>query len=364
MPKIDYIFFAGHPAQYYMLKNSYNYFKKMGKQVRFVIRDKDILEKLLIEDNQQYYKINTKGKRKGKWLVLLLGFFDIIVQDIRLFKFCLFNRPKLMIGTDYSIAHVGFVLGIPSFVLNEDDFSINKYFCKLAYPFATKIISPNVCDVGKYAHKKIGYNGYQKLAYLHPNYFSPDINVRNKYFPADEKYVLIRVVNFNAGHDIESVNSGISEELIKEIIAIIQAYGYTVYISGETELSEDLKKYALKIRATDIHHVMCYSGLFIADSQSMIVEASILGVPSIRFNSFVGKISVMNELETVYQLTNGIPVKEPEVLKAKIREILSDLNYRNDLLVRRDKMLSEKTDLTELLIKLMSDYNSSTSQIN
>lgn len=364
MPKIDYIFSAGHPAQYYMLKNSYNYFKSIGKQVRFVIRDKDILEKLLMEDNQQYYKINTKGNRKGKWSVLLFGFFDIILQDIRLFKFCLFNRPKLMVGTDYSIAHVGFVLGIPSFVLNEDDFSVNKYFCKLAYPFATKIISPKVCDVGKYGYKKIGYDGYQKLAYLHPNYFSPDISVRNKYFSEDEKYVLIRVVNFNAGHDIESVNSGISQELIKDVIAIINSYGYTVYISGEKELSDDLKKYALKIKATDIHHIMHYSGLFIADSQSMIVEASILGVPSIRFNSFVGKISVMNELENTYGLTNGIHIKEPELLKEKVKEILSDVNYRKQLQVKRDKMLNEKVDVTALLIKLMSDYTQDKSKNN
>lgn len=332
--------------------------------VRFVIRDKDILEKLLIEDKQQYYKINTKGNHKGKWSVLLLGVLDIILQDIRLFKFCLFNRPKLMIGTDYSITHIGFVLGIPSFVLNEDDFNINKYFCKLAYPFATKIISPMVCDVGKYGYKKIGYDGYQKLAYLHPNYFSPDISVRNKYFSEVEKYVIIRVVNFNAGHDIESLNSGISQELIKEIIAIINTYGFTAYISGETELSDDLKKYSLKIKATDIHHVMYYSSLFIADSQSMIVEASLLGVPSIRFNSFVGKISVMNELEKNYGLTNGIKINEPELLEAKIREILSNVNYRMNLQVKRDKMLKEKIDVTELLIKLISNYSQDKSKNN
>ena len=147
----------GHPAQYYLFKNTYNFLKQQGDKPLFVIRDKDILEKLLIEDNQSYYKINSKGKVKGKGAILLKGMFDILIQDLKLFILCVKNRPSLMIGTDYSITHVGFFLRIPSIVMNEDDYGVNKYFCKLAYPLATHIISPNVCDVGKYSYKKIGY---------------------------------------------------------------------------------------------------------------------------------------------------------------------------------------------------------------
>lgn len=357
------IFFIGHPAQYYLLKNTYNYFKYEGNNVSFVIRDKDILEKLLIEDNQKYYKINSKGTVKGKFAILFKGFFDIIKQDFKLLMICIKNRPGLMIGTDYSITHIGSLLGIPSLVLNEDDLKINKYFCKLAYPFATHIISPNICDVGKYKYKKIGYDGYQKLAYLHPNYFKPNPEIIKQYFPDNSKYVLLRLVSFNAGHDIESLNSGISEELLINIISLVEGLGYKLYISSEANLPQKFDNHLLKIKHTEIHHLMYYANLFIADSQSMIVESAIIGTPSIRYNSFVGKISVLNELENKYELTNGIHINNIIGFKDKIVQLLSDENYRKNLAKRRDKMLSDKIDLTAFLIWVIKDYPQSVEKI-
>jgi predicted glycosyltransferase len=43
---------------------------------------------------------------------------------------------------------------------------------------------------------------------------------------------------------------------------------------------------------------MAFAEFFIGDSQSMTVESAVPGVPAIRVNDFVGRISAVRELET------------------------------------------------------------------
>ena len=94
-------------------------------------------------------------------------------------------------------------------------------------------------------------------------------------------------------------------------------------ISSETEIDERLRKYQLKIKHTDIHHVMAYASLLISDSQSMSVEAAMLGVPNLRFSDFSGRISVLEELENVYGLTTGVKTNEPKRLIDETEKLLA-----------------------------------------
>ena len=97
----------------------------------------------------------------------------MLIQDFNLWKYVRKWRPDIMLGTDISISHIGKIMSISTIVLNEDDYDVNKLFCLATYPFANHILSPEICNVGKYWKKKIAYEGYQKIAYLHPNYFQP-----------------------------------------------------------------------------------------------------------------------------------------------------------------------------------------------
>lgn len=55
-----------------------------------------------------------------------------------------------------------------------------------------------------------------------------------------------------------------------------------------------------------MNHFMSFAEMIIGASQSMAVEASMFGTPNIRFNNFVGKISVLDELDKKYELSCGI----------------------------------------------------------
>ena len=349
------LFALNHPAHYHLFKHAFSILRRDGHDTFFVIKDKDILSQLLDSEKVDHHILTIKKIGHNKISVLAKGAFDIIIQDYRLLLFCREHRPDLMIGTDYSITHVGRLLGIESLVFNEDDFAINKLFCTLAYPFATAIVSPFVCDVGKSKHKKIGYNGYQKLAYLHPVRFKPDINVIRKYFDPNRKIFLIRLVRFAAGHDIEMKHSGITIPLLEKICLMLNPFGQ-VFISSEASIPAPLKKYSLKIDPKDIHHILAFADMFIADSQSMIVEAAMLGTPCIRFNSFVGKISVLEELEKKFKLAIGINVTQPEELIVQIKKNLDNENIKKVYARRRQQMLAEKIDLTGFIVWLIDNY--------
>jgi len=345
-----------HPAHYYLFKFIRNELQKKGHEVKYVIKGKDILEKILISEEISFTKLISRKKRKNtKFSILSQLGVEMIKQDFSLKRFIESFRPDIMLGTDISISHVGWLMKIPTLVFNEDDIEINKLFCYFSYPFASNIITPEFCNVGQFKKKQIKYNGYQKLAYLHPHWFKPDINVVRKYFTNEKPYFLIRLVSFTAGHDIEQKHSGLTLEIVKKLLALLKQKG-NVYITSEKELPPELEDYKLLIDLTDIHHLMFFSDLFIGDSQSMIVEAAMLGTPSIRFNSFVGKISVLNELETKYNLTIGINNNNSQLLLKTVEKLINTDNLKDIYQKRREKMLSDKIDVTAFAVWFVENY--------
>jgi uncharacterized protein len=343
-----------HPAHYHLFKYFVKILNSQHIDILIVIKDKDILQDLLNSEGISYFKIINQEKRKSgsKISIIKANLVELIKQDAALYKIAKKEKPDLMFGTDTSIAHIGWLLKIPTYIFNEDDYNINKLFCSFTYPFAKYIVSPRICSVGSHSKKKIEYEGYQKLAYLHPNKFTPDVNIVKKYIPIRKRYFLLRLVSFTAGHDIESKHSGLSSALVNELINLLLNYGH-VYINSEKELSPEFKKYQLIIDSKEIHHIMAFTDLFISDSQSMTVEAAMLGTPSVRFNSFVGKISVLNELEQKYQLTFGVSNKNPEELLKKIKVLLANKNLKQEFIDRRNQMLRDKIDLTDFMIALV-----------
>jgi len=345
-----------HPAHYYLFKFIRNELQKKGHEVKYVIKGKDILEKILISEEINFTKLISRRERKNtKFSILSQLGIEMIKQDFSLNRFIGSFRPDIMLGTDISISHVGWLEKIPTLIFSEDDIEINKLFCYFTYPFASNIITPEVCNVGYFKKKQLKYNGYQKLAYLHPHWFKPDINVVRKYFTSDKPYFLIRLVSFTAGHDIEQKQGGVTIEIVKELLAMLKQKG-NVYITSEKELSPELNDYKLLIDLTDIHHLMFFSDLFIGDSQSMIVEAAMLGTPSVRFNSFVGKISVLNELEDKYNLTIGINNNNPQLLLKTVENLINTNNLKDIYQKRREKMLSEKIDVTAFAVWFIENY--------
>lgn len=350
------LIYIGHPAQYHFFRNALSILKHDGHEIKILIKTKDVLEDLLKNDGWDYTNIQTVPRKNTKLSILKAA----LSRTLTVCKIAQIFHADMLMGTDSSIAQAAWLLRKPSFTTLEDDVEIIKYLAKLTYPFTSHIVVPNVCRVGKWENKKIGYDGYMKLAYLHPKYFKANEDVVKQYGITDY-YIILRLAKLTAHHD-KGIR-GLNESLVSNIISSAQTHGVKVYISSEIQLNPIFEPYRLRINPKDIHHIMAFATMLISDSQSMSVESAMLGVPSLRFSDFAGQISVLEELEYKYQLTFGIPTSEPDKLIEKMNQLLDEKGLKNEFNDRHKKMLEDKIDVTEFIVKLVEQYPFSVKQI-
>lgn len=340
-----------HPAHFHLYKNVARNLMNDGHQVFILIKTKDILEDLLKASGLPYYNILKEAHRKSK-----LGiFWDMIVRDWRILRFVRKHHIDLLTGSTPEVAQVGWLTRKYRVNTGEDDMRIVPLFQKLAGPFIQTMLSPVTCDNWKLEPKSVKYAGYHKLAYLHPNQFTPDRQVVERYFSAERPYFILRFAKLKAYHDVEAQAQGINTEIAQHLIDLLSPHG-DVYITSERDLEPQFEKYRLQINPLDIHHLLAFAKLYIGDSQSMAVEAAMLGTPSLRFNDFAGKIGVLEELETKYGLTYGIPSSNPQKLYEKVEEWLSTSDLQGTFQQRRQNMLSDKIDVTAFFTWFFENY--------
>ena len=272
-----------------------------------------------------------------------------------MFKLIKWFKPDLMAGTDIVITHLGKFFNIPSVILCDDDSSVVPLMANFGFRFASSVLAPDICNIKPFNYKKIGYRGLQKLLYLHPKYFSPNKSLINNTFDFNNRYFIIRIVKLSAHHDKNI--KGIDNKTLDSIIKLLTPYG-KIYISSERALPKQFHKFILSIDPKIVHHAMYYSDLFISDSQSMTVESCILGTPSIRYNDFIGRISVLEELEHKYKLTFGISPNKPEELLNKIEELVRMSDIKDEWKERKEKMLKNMIDVASFVTTVLEDFPS------
>ena len=343
--------YLNHPSHYYVFKKFIELIRGEGFVVKIFVKEKDILNEILEKENQDF-KVIYSNKKSNSVLDLVfnvLGKNKVLYKELKKFK------PNLMVSCGSDVAQVGFLMRIPSFVLNDDDAKIVPYSAYTGWPFAKNIFAPPSCDMGYWSKKTIFYKGYQKLFYLHPRYFKPEKSIVEKYISEDKPYFLIRSVSLTAHHD-KNIR-GLNNEVVESLIEKLTPHGQ-VCISSERALPESLEKYRLQINPLDMHHLISFANLIIGDSQSMAQEAALLGTPSIRFNDFVGRIGVMEELEHKYGLTFGISPDYPEELLQRAED-LATLRDKDFFRNKAQKMLDEMIDPTSMLVWFIENYPSS-----
>lgn len=338
-----------HPAQFHLYKFAAKNLISEGHNVYILIKTKDILEDLMKESGLPYYNILPVAHRKTKLGVLL----DMLIRDYRILKFVHKHKIDLLTGSAPEVAHIGWLLKKYSVNVIEDDAEVVKLYGKVGGPFFQTVLSPVVCDNGSYENKSVKYAGYHKLAYLHPNQFTPDKRIIEKYLGDDRPFFILRFAELKAYHD-DNIR-GLNTEIAQKLINILKSYG-KVYITSERKLEPQFEKYRLVINPLDIHHFLYFANLYIGDSQSMAVEAAMLGTPSVRFNDFAGKIGVLEELEHKYNLTFAIKSSEPEKLYAKVNELLATPNLKCEFAEKRERMLADKIDVTAFLTWFIENY--------
>ena len=275
---------------------------------------------------------------------------SVLAREKTMLKICRSFKPDVLAGTDLVITHVAKFFRKKSVVINEDDSAAVPFMAKFAFPYATAILAPHCCDQSPANHKKIGYNGYHELAYLSPKYFMPDKSQLPEKMQDLQDYFILRFAALTAHHDKDK--QGIDDGIAKKLIRILTGYG-RVFITSERPLPDFFEPYRIAIHPAQMHQALAFAKLYIGDSQTMAAEAAVLGVPGIRFNDFIGKLSYLNELEEKYGLTVGIPAKFPEKLLETVQNMLDTPGLKETWAERREIMLNNTEEVTGFWVKTL-----------
>lgn len=338
----------GHPAHVHYFKNLVVALKSHGHHVTITVKKKSSAIGLLQNLGFDYITLDEKSDN------LFGKAFSQIKYDWSLLRICKKDKIDYSLGVSISIAHLSLFSDVRSFVFDDDDDEVQPLFVKWGQPYATELISPDVLR-GKQKRKDVVYYpGYHELAYLHPNRFIPDDRIlAHLGITGDDKYFVLRFNAFKAHHDI-NVN-GFSLEQKRILVKMLSEKG-RVYITGERELSPEFEPYKININSDQIHSLIYYATMFIGDSQTMSSEAAVLGTPSIRCNSFVGRISYLEEEELRYGLTYGFKPNEFESLLEKIGELTEEKNLKSRWSDKRDRMLNDKIDVSSFWLWFIENY--------
>lgn len=341
------LFYLGHPAHYHFFSRV---FKTLNpEQYTIVIKTKDVLEQLLRENNLPYVNIDAEAMGAGRSFLRMLA--DLLNRSYQIGKLARKHRATLLAASAVEVAVIGKIFRIPSYVFFEDDFEKIKPFAKIAGPLASHLVCPDCCSAWKWNHKKIGYNGYHELAYLHPDHFTPDESIAYRVLKKGKKNFLLRFSQLGAYHD--KGISGLTDDKANLLVSMLSPHG-RVMITSERPLPPSLEPYRIQIKASDIHHVLAFVDIYIGDSQTMTAEAAVLGTPALRYNDFVRELSYLEELEFRYDLTYGFKTTDFDGLLNKARQLLTMPDIKNTWSVKRNKMLTEKINVAAFITEVLT----------
>ena len=340
------IFDLGHPAHFHLFKHVISTLKSSDNDVELIARQKDCLLDLLERSGWSYHIVPRviSGLAATGW------------QTLKTFKVALSlarrKRTDFIVGTSLVAGPVARLTGAVSLIFSEDDAKEVPMFSKLAYPFAHYIITPDCLKFEGHGKKHLTYAGYHELAYLHPNRYTPNPNILKELgVGPDEKYFLVRLVSLTAHHDIGK--SGLSNEQAKTVVQRLSMHG-RVFISTEKAVNSDLQDYVLPTAVDRIFDVLAFAHMVVGDTQTMTIESAVLGTPSIRCNSFVGRLTCIEELEHKYGLTAGFHPKNFDKLLSKMDEWLSEPDLKQKWEKKRQIMLADCVDLTSWILNLLN----------
>jgi predicted glycosyltransferase len=332
----------GHPADVHFFKNLVHLMAARKHLFYFSVRDKECTFALLDELSFDYKSRGTTGKNIFS-KVLKLPLVDLSVLNIaRLFNPDIF----LSLGSPYA-AHASCLLRKPNITFDDTEDAV---YTQLLYkPFTDVILSPS-CYYRATQKKRILFNGYKELCYLHPHYFKPDMNVINELGVAhDEFYAVIRFVAWNANHDFGQ--TGLSgEEKIRLVKEISQKC--KVFISSEEQLPVSLEKYRLRTHPGRLHSILRFAGLHIGEGSTTAAESAVLGTPTIYVSSRA--LGYCNELEEKYNLLFNF--RTFKGVLEKTMELISFPNMKEEWQKRRKKMLAQKIDMNAFMVWFLENY--------
>ena len=342
----------GHPANVHLFKYIVRELNNIGWETLFTVTAKDVTVYLLDAYKLPYIII---GRTRHNILMKLIYELWLLIKYIYL----LYNiKPCIIIsrGSIHSIVS-SFFMGINHIVFSDTESAV--YINNITKILVNTILTSDTY-LYNYGKKQIRFPGYKELAYLHPNVFIPDeIVLEILGVKKGEKYAIVRFVAWEASHDIGQ--KGISYENKIKLVNTLSKH-LMVFISSESELPEELKKYQINIPPEQMHNALAFAQLFVGESGTMASESAVLGTPAIFMNN---KHFGCIDDQANYGLLFTYSESENDQIAAikKAEELALKQNVREDYLAKREKILADKIDVSAFLIWFVDNYPESVNEV-
>jgi len=329
-----------HPAHVHVFGMVAKELGQRGHEVRFTLREKDCARDLLEERGLTYETLSQQKHGVG----LASEFME---RNARLWRVVGDFRPHFLTGImGPSITTVGrlrrLLLGDRARIAVFYDTEIARVTNSVFYPLADYVCTPD-CYQAKVHGNHITYAGYHELAYLHPNRFTPDPEVvRRAGIDPTSRYAVVRFVSYKASHDIGT--AGLTDAQKVRFVRALASHG-TVYVSSEARLPPELEPHRLRIRVSDIHHVIAHARLLAGESATMASEAAVLGVPAL-YISPLGRGYTDDEEARYGLVRNFIGSHFHDDWTSVAVKLFSDDGEMRRATAARARLLAEKTDVT------------------
>lgn len=336
----------GHPAHVHFFKNAIWMLELKGHVVQITARDKEVAFDLL---DAYGFKYHNLGKNRKGLANKAIGMLKI---DIELYKIAKKFNPDVLMGIHNPyVAHISKLLRKPSLIFTDTEHA--KLANKLTFPFATTICTPS-CFNGDLGPKQIRYNGYHELAYLHPNYFTPDPSVLDELgLKEGERFIVMRFVAWGASHD--TGHKGISVEMRRRFVSELEKYG-RVLITSESKMPAEFEPYRVKVASENMHDLLYYAALYVGEGGTMASEAAVLGTPAVYTNTL--RMGYTDEEEYNYGLIFNLSSNEEsyEDIIKKTLELVAQDDLKVEWKKKKDHLLNDKIDVTKFMIESIERY--------
>jgi predicted glycosyltransferase len=273
-----------HPAHVHFFRAAATEVQAEGGEVLFTARHKDVTIQLL-EQFQLPYEVHSRIGGGTTGLAL-----ELARRSAKMLRTARRFRPDLLAGImGPVIAPMGHVLRVPSLVFYDTETATltNRYVLRLATEFAV----PEPSFAGLHRRNLRRYPGYQALAYLHPKRFSTtDADVEGIDLP--ERFALVRLVSWEASHDIGDQRAGDPVQLVRELAREIP-----VVLSTERAPPAELADLVIPFAPDRLHHVLARASLYLGEGGTTAIEAAMLGTPAVMLHPRARVFGVIRSLE-------------------------------------------------------------------
>lgn len=332
----------GHPAHVHLFKNFIWQMERRGHEILITATEKDITIDLLNNYGFDYIAMGSYGNSPARKMI------SIPIMDFKMLRAVSGFKPDMFVGVSTVRAtHTSGLMRKPCIVFDDTEHS--KWEHILYVPCADVICTPSCFkkDLGK---KQIRYNGYHELAYLHPDYFKPDPSVLDELgLKKDDKFVIVRFVAWQAAHDIGQ--RGFDKTTKLRLVTELEKYA-PVFITSESPLPEEFKKYGITIPPERIHDLLYYATMYIGEGATMASECAALGVPAIYTNPL--RLGYLDEQEERYGLIYNLQDAEQVVQKAT--QLFQQQDLKQEWARKRKRLLKEKIDVTQFMMDFIENY--------